>query len=129
MRKIMTIKSLDIKALTEWLKTLNKDDFDRGVDDNLISGTHEEDLKNFHEDDKKHIKASEIIFGEEPFLVDLYDGNLCVVTYTKRKVKAQHGRIVNMKLEETLLNMPSVYGVNRNGYWKIPKRFFGRKQC
>ena len=122
----MKIENLDIKALTEWLKTLSKDDFDRGVDDNITSATHEENFKSFHEDDKKQVKASELVFGKEPFLVDLYDGNLCVVTYTHKKVKAPHGRMVNVKLEETLFNMPSVYGVNRNGYWKIPKRFFER---
>ena len=122
-----TIKNLNLKALTTFLKTeITKDDFDRGNDDKLTSATHENDLKKFHEDDLKFVKANEIVYGTEPFLVDLYDGNLCVVTYTKRKLKAPHGRLVNLKLQETLFYMPDVYGANRNGYWKIPSRFFKR---
>jgi len=106
-----TINNLDIESLTRWLKTLNKDDFDRGVDTNLTSAVHIEDLKLFHEQDKKHIKANEIVFDKEPFLVDLYEGNLCIVTYTKKKVKAPHGRIVNVRLEKTLLPIMSLYNL------------------
>jgi len=116
--------NLDVARLMLWLKTLTKDDFDRGVDDNLLSATHIEDLKHFHEEDKANVKGSEIVIDDEPFLVDLYNGALCIVTYSKKQLKAPNGRMVNLQLHVTLFNMMEVYGAHRNGYWKIPERFF-----
>jgi len=67
-----TINNLDVESLTKWLKTLNKNDFDRGVDSNLTYAIHIEELKSFHEQDKKHVKANEIVFNWELVYSYLY---------------------------------------------------------
>ena len=118
-------KKLDIERLTAWLGSLTKEDFDADKNDNLINGVHVTDMEHYYEEeDLEKIKGSQIIFTKEPFLVDLYNSQLCIGIYSKKQVKTPTGRKTHIKLLNTLLDIQKTYGVNRNGYWKIPQSFY-----
>ena len=118
-------KDLDVEGLTAWLRSLTKEDFDAEKNNNLINGVHVTDMEYYYEEeDLEKIKGSQVIFKKEPFLVDLYNSQLCIGIYSKKQVKTPTGRKTHVKLLDTLLDIQDTYGASRNGYWKIPKRFY-----
>lgn len=116
------------KELSEYLSNLKIEDFDRyGYKDNatplIKKGYAMNDIEFFKKDISKIPKEQIIDYGT-PFLVDAIGNDLSVCTLQKRKFKLPTGRLVRMKLRETVIHdCNNNYGTALNGYWIIPSQF------
>ena len=116
------------KELSEYLSKLTREDFDRyGYKDDsnplIKKGYAMNDIEFFKKDISKIPKEQIIDYGS-PFLVDAIGNDLSVCTLQKRKFKLPTGRLVRMKLRETVINdCHKNYGTALNGYWIIPNEF------
>lgn len=116
------------KELSEYLSKLKREDFDRdGYNDNtnhlMKKGFAMDDIEFFKKDISKIPKEQIIDYGM-PFLVDAIGNDLSVCTLQKRKFKLPTGRLVRMKLRETVIHdCHKNYGTALNGYWIIPSEF------
>ena len=120
-------KQIKYKELTDYLKTLKYDDFqriwNRGVDVPIKKGYSIFDIE-FFKMDKSKITLDKVIYFGSPFLVDAVGNDLSIVIQTKRKYKLPTGRAVNAKFDRTLISdCRALYGTPLNGYWIIPERF------
>jgi len=108
---------VDIKALSQWIKTLGREDFENK--DIIASGYSIDDYNNFEEVRYKCLVNELINYGDY-LIVDL-EGHLVLGKWTRRKYKLSNGRVVPVKIIENLKvnDSPCV-----NGYWIVPKRFF-----
>ena len=116
------------KELSEYLSTLKREDFDRdGYKDSINplikKGYAMDDIEFFKKDISKIPKEQIIDYGT-PFLVYAIGNDLSVCTLQKREFKLPTGRLVRMKLRETVINdCHKNYGTALNGYWIIPIEF------
>ena len=116
------------KELSEYLSKLTREDFDRyGYKDDanplIKKGYAMNDIEFFKKDISKIPKEQIIDYGS-PFLVDAIGNDLSVCTLQRRKFKLPTGRLVRMKLRETVINdCHKNYGTALNGYWIIPSEF------
>ncbi len=115
------------KELSEFLSKLNAIDFDRERQNNdniqMKKGYSMDDIEYFKKDISK-IPKDQIIHYDMPFLVDAIGNDLSVCTLQKREFKLPTGRLVRMKLRETVIHdCHKNYGTALNGYWIIPSEF------
>lgn len=124
------------KELTEYLKTLKREDFQvltnpykcyvNKVMVQMKVGLSYEDIE-FYEMDKHKIPLGSLIDYGTPFLVDAIGNDLSIIVQTKRKYKLPSGRSVKGKFDRTLIDdCRELYGTSLNGYWIIPDRFLIR---
>lgn len=105
-------------ALKHFLQNLKAEDFKNK--NKIIPATLRHDADRF----KIDAKLSELVEYGQPFLVDLIGNDLSVCILTKRKYKTSTGRLVNCKLDRTIIfDCRSAYDTAINGCWKIPKEF------
>ena len=70
------------------------------------------------------LKLNQIVDYGMPFLVDALGNDLSVCFLSRRKYKLPTGRVVSMKLGETVVsNCRKVFGTPLNGCWVIPPQF------
>lgn len=101
-------------ALKDFLRNLKSEDFGTKI----LSAKTRLEVDYF----KSEVEQSEIVEYGQPFLVDLIGNDLSVCILTKRKYKTKTGRLVNCKLDRTIIyDCHAIYGTAINGYWKIPK--------
>ncbi len=115
------------KELSEFLSALNRSDFDRDWQNNndvkMKKGFAMDDIEYFKKDISK-IPTDQIIDYGMPFLVDAIGNDLSVCTLQRREFKLPTGRLVRMKLRETIIHdCHQNYGTALNGYWIIPSEF------
>ena len=115
------------QELTEYLKTLKDDDFQKSwnkrPDMPMKEGHSIEDIILFNMDKSKITLDTFIDYGT-PFLVDAIGNDLPIIVQTKRKYKLPSGRAVSGKFDRTLINdCRKLYGTPLNGYWIIPDQF------
>lgn len=116
------------KELTEYLKTLENNDFEKFGNRNtgavMKEGHSILDVILFDMDKSKITLNTFIDYGT-PFLVDALGNDLSIIVQTKRKYKLPTGRAVNGKFDRTLIDdCRKLYGTPLNGYWIIPDEFF-----
>lgn len=116
------------KELTDYLKTLTKDDFQRNWNKNpdapMKEGHSIFDIE-FFKMDKSKITLDTVISFNTPFLVDAIGNDLSIVVLSRRKYKLPTGRVIYAKFDRTLIpDCRALYGTPLNGYWVIPERFF-----
>lgn len=81
------------------------------------------DIEHFKIDVSKLDPAQIVNYGM-PFMVDALGNDLSVCFLSRRKYKLPTGRVVNMKLGETVVsNCRKVFGTPLNGCWIIPPQF------
>ena len=115
------------KELTEYLKTLTKDDFqndwNKKPDAPMKEGHSINDII-FFDMDKSKITLDTFIDYGTPFLLDAIGNDLSIIIQSKRKYKLPTGRAVKGKFDRTLINdCRKLYGTALNGYWIIPDQF------
>ncbi len=115
------------EELSEYLSKLNANDFDRDRYNNdniqIKKGYAMDDIEYFKKDISKIPKDQIIDYGM-PFLVDAIGNDLSVCTLQRREFKLPTGRLVRMKLRETVIHdCHKNYGTALNGYWVIPSQF------
>ena len=115
------------KELTEYLKTLNRKDFQNNWNKNpnapMKEGHAMIDI-DFFKMDKYKISIDTIINYGSPFLVDAVGNDLSIMILSKRKYKLPTGRAVNAKFDRTIIDdCREIYGTSLSGYWIIPERF------
>ena len=115
------------KELTEFLKTLKEEDFQRNWNNNpnapMKEGHSIDDIE-FFKMDKSKITLDTLIDYGTPFLVDALGNDLSIVVQTKKKYKLPNGRVVKGIFDRTLIDdCRKLYGTPLNGYWIIPQRF------
>ena len=70
------------------------------------------------------LKLNQVVDYGMPFLVDALGNDLSVCFLSRRKYKLPTGRVVSMKLGETVVsNCRKVFGTPLNGCWVIPPQF------
>jgi hypothetical protein len=120
------------KELTDYLKTLTKDDFNTSWRNNknapMKKGVSISDII-FFKMDKSEITLDTLIDYGTPFLVDALGNDLSILVQTRRKYKLPNGRAVEAKYDRTLIDdCRELYGTSLNGYWIIPDRFLTVKK-
>ena len=115
------------KELTDYLKTLKDEDFQRNWNKNpdatMKEGHSIMDIE-FFKMDKSKITLDTLIDYGTPFLVDAVGNDLSIIILSKRKYKLPTGRAVNAKFDRTLISdCRALYGTPLKGYWIIPQRF------
>ena len=81
------------------------------------------DIERFKIDVSKLDPAQIVNYGM-PFMVDALGNDLSVCFLSRRKYKLPTGRVVSMKLGETVVsNCRKVFGTPLNGCWVIPLQF------
>ena len=81
------------------------------------------DIEHFKIDVSKLDPAQIVNYGM-PFMVDALGNDLSVCFLSRRKYKLTTGRVVSMKLGETVIdNCRKVFGTPLNGCWVIPSQF------
>jgi len=81
------------------------------------------DIEHFKIDVSKLDPAQIVNYGM-PFMVDALGNDLSVCFLSRRKYKLPTGRVVNMKLGETVVNnCRKAFGTPLNGCWVIPPQF------
>jgi hypothetical protein len=123
--------NIKYRELSEFLSKLDRTDFYRDYEDSdnvkLKRGFGMDDIEYFKKDISK-IPKDQIIYYGMPFLVDAIGNQLSVCTLQKREFKLPTGRLVRMKLRETVINdCRKTYGTVMNGYWIIPSEFLEKK--
>lgn len=104
-----------INDLKKYLESIQKKD--------LIKAETIEEIEHFKMD-KSKITFDQVIFFNQPFLVDALGGDLSVVYLTKKKYILPDYRKVSFKFEETLIaDTRKQYGDVLNGYFVIPPQF------
>ena len=120
------------EELTNYLKSLNRDDFQSNWNKNLnapIKEGHSIDDIEFFKMDKSKITLDTVINYGTPFMIDAIGNDISIVVLTKRKYKLPTGRVINAKFDRTLIDdCHKIYGTALNGYWIIPDRFLIKKE-
>jgi len=112
------------KELTDYLKTLKDEDFQRSWNKNPDAPMKEGHSIMDIEFLKSKITLDTLIDYGTPFLVDALGNDLSIIILSKRKYKLPTGRAVNAKFDRTLISdCRALYGTPLNGYWIIPQRF------
>ena len=74
--------------------------------------------------DVSKLDPAQIVNYGMPFMVDALGNDLSVCFLSRRKYKLPTGRVVSMKLGETVIdNCRKVFGTPLNGCWVIPQQF------
>ena len=118
---------INYKELQVFLESLN---YKMIIEGALIEAHTILDIERFGKNNlqKRKLQFEQVIFYNDPFLVDAIGNDLSVCILTKRKYKLPTGRVVNMKFDRTIISdCTKTYSSCINGYFVIPDRFITTK--
>lgn len=106
---------VNLEALKKYLESIKKEDLKKAF---II-----EEVEHFKMD-KSKIGFDQVIFYNQPFLVDAIGGDLSIAYLTKKTHTLPTGRKVKFFLAETLIeDTRKQYGDYLNGVFVIPPQF------
>jgi len=114
---------IDYIGLKKFLESLSYKAIIEGA---LVEAYGRDDIEKFYKTnkDKRNITLDQVIEYGHPFLVDALGNDLSVCILTKRKYKLPTGRLVQAKLDKTIIeDCRKTLGSPINGYYVIPDRF------